>query len=235
MPRPNGRLASAAGGASARPSRMASVRRLPPLLLSVLALAAGWSGAAAAFTVDITPRNPRTLYLRVGDGAFAPATFDRGGQPAELGTVNTVSVQVPAASIAGGTPLTMAGNATQLASDYDGFAFCNAGQIYVGGFYRRNGNGNGFNATLSVNAPDNLVSASGDAVPFTDISWTSSGNGDAGAQPVPAGAFTGGQQTLAVFPVNSWRESCLTFRYANRATVPAGAYRGRVTYTLATP
>ncbi|WP_157981360.1 hypothetical protein [Cognatilysobacter tabacisoli] len=204
-----------------------------PLLVIALALAAGWAGCAHAFTVDITPRNPRTLYLRVGDGAFSGGNFDSGGQPGTLGTVNTVSVTVPAGQIGSGTALAMSGNASQLISNYDGFAFCAAGQIYVGGFYRRNGQGG--SASLTVAAPSALTSGSNDPIPFSQISWTSSGIGDTGAQPIPGGTFTGGAQALATFPANSWRESCLSFRYANTLVRPAGVYRGTVTYTLTAP
>jgi hypothetical protein len=79
------------------------------------------------------------------------------------------------------------------------------------------------------------VNATGDTIPFSQISWTSSGIGDAGAQPIPAGTFTGGTQTLATFPVNTWRESCHTFSYANAASVASGTYTGRATYTLSAP
>src|SRR3546814_2320549 len=85
---------------------------------------------------------------------------------------------------------------------------------------------------LTVTAPANLTNANGDTIPFSQISWTSSGNGDTGAQPFPAGTFSGGVQTLANWPVNTWRESCHTFSYGNDAIVPAGTYSGRVTYTL---
>jgi hypothetical protein len=79
------------------------------------------------------------------------------------------------------------------------------------------------------------VNASGDTIPFTQISWTSSGNGDAGAEPIPAGAFNGGTQTLTTFKVNTWNESCHTFSYANAASVASGTYTGRATYTLSAP
>ena len=49
------------------------------------------------------------------------------------------------------------------------------------------------------------------------------------------GSFTGGTQTLATFPVNTWRESCHTFSYANAASVASGTYTGRATYTLSAP
>lgn len=192
------------------------------------------SPSAQAFTVSIKPAS-RMLYLRVGDGAFTGGNYSGGGTPATSTTVNLVSATVAANVVGNGTDVAMAGNASQLTSDYDGFAFCNPGQIYVGGFYRGQGSGSGTSATLSVASPATLTSAGGDTIPISQISWTSSGNGDTGAQPIPAGAFTGATQALANFPRNQWQESCHSFRYGNDAFVAAGTYRATVTYTLAAP
>ncbi|HEX3063088.1 MAG TPA: hypothetical protein VHP55_10450, partial [Usitatibacter sp.] len=115
------------------------------------------------------------------------------------------------------------------------FSFCNPpAQIYIGGFYRLPGNTG--TATLSVTtSAASLTNATGDTIPFSQISWASSGNGDTGAEPIPGGTFTGGTQTLTTFPVNTWRESCHTFSYANAASVASGTYTGRATYTLSAP
>ncbi len=206
---------------------------MPIRLLAALALLAGlsWSTVADAFTVDISPGS-RALYLRVGNGAFS-GNYQSGGTPGNGGGINTVSATVPSGSLGNGTSVAMTGNATQVTSNWDGYAFCNAGQIYIGGFYRYYFSF--YTATLTVTAPNDLVNANGDRIPFSQISWTSSGNGDTGAQPVPSGSFTGGEQSLASFPANSWRESCMSFRYANSNVVAAGQYNGRVTYTLAAP
>ena len=90
-------------------------------------------------------------------------------------------------------------------------------------------------ATLIATSPASLVNATGNTIPFTQIRWTSSGNGDTGAQPFPAGAFVGGVQTIGSISRNQWAESCHTFTYSNSAVVAAGTYTGRVTYTLSTP
>jgi hypothetical protein len=148
--------------------------------------------------------------------------------------VNVVSVAVPAAAVGSGTAQQMSSNSAQATSFYDSFAFCNPPvQVYVGGFFRLPGTTG--TATLSVTTAANLVNATGDTIPFTQISWTSTGNSDAGAQPIPAGAFNGGTQTLATFKVNTWNESCHTFSYANTASVASGTYTGRATYTLSAP
>jgi len=193
---------------------------------------------ARAFIVTINPstNNQAQIYLRVGDGAFN-GTYSNGGTPAASATINVVSVSVPIAAVGNGTAQAMTTNATQATSFYDGYAFCNLpSQLYVGGYNRRGNAGSGGNGTLTVTAPTSLTNAGGNTIPFSQISWISSGNGDGTtAQPFPSGAFTGGTQTLASFPVNTWRESCHTFSYANASLVAAGTYTGRVTYTLSVP
>ena len=191
------------------------------------------SGSAVAYVVNIAAGS-RAIYFQVGNGSFT-GTYSGGGTPGKNATVNRVSVSVPAAAVGSGTAQAMTSNSTAATSFYDNFSFCNPpAQVYIGGFFRLPGSTG--TATLSVTtSAANLVSAGGDTIPFSQVSWTSSGAGDAGAQPIPAGTFTGGTQTLATFPVNTWRESCHTFSYANAASVAAGTYTGRATYTLSAP
>lgn len=207
-----------------------TVRGLQGLLLL---FALGVCDMAHAFVVNIAPGS-RAVYLRVGNGVFSNADYTNGGTPGTGGPINLVSVAVPAAVLGNGTNLAMTTNATNGNSNYDGFAFCNVpAQIYIGGFYRRNGTGT---ATLTATVPANLTTTAGDTIPFSQISWASSGNNDTGAQPVPAGTFAAGStQTLASFPVNTWRESCHSFSYGNDAVVASGTYTGRVVYTLSAP
>ena len=204
--------------------------------IAMTCLAFGSIPEARAFVVNITPTsNQAQIYLRVGDGAFN-GTYNNGGTPAASATITRVSVSVAAAAVGNGTAQAMTSNASQSASFYDGYAFCNLpAQVYIGGYNRGGLLGAGGNGTLTVAAPANLTSTGGNTIPFSQISWTSSGNGDTGAQPFPSGAFTGGTQTLASFPVNTWRESCHTFSYANANRVAAGTYNGQVTYTLSVP
>lgn len=206
-------------------------RRCAQWALALLLFAV--AGAAQAFVVTINP-GTRLIYLRVGDGAFN-GIYTSGGSPANNSTVNLVSVSVPAAAIGNGVDQAMTSNATQTTSYYDGYAFCNVpSQIYIGGFFRRPSGSS--SAVLTADVPASLIDTEGDAIPFSQISWTSSGNGDgSAAQPVPAGTFAAGSQTLATFPSNTWRESCHAFVYANDAVVASGVYRGRVTYTLSAP
>ena len=189
-----------------------------------------------AFTVSITPGTP-TVYLQVGVGAFS-GTLQGGGTPGVNPTVNVVSVTVPAAQVGTGTPQTMATNSSAANSFWDNRVFCSPpAQLYVGGFYRRPGGGSGGgSALLTAAVPSVLSNGSGGTISFSQISWASSGLGDAGAQPFPSGTFIAGStQTIGSIPRNEWAESCHTFSYANTAVVPAGTYTGTVVYTLAAP
>lgn len=207
-------------------------------ILSCCLLAGGLAMDAHAFIVNINGTGllgGRELYLRVGDGAYT-GTFIGGGTPRNSPTIITVSVSVPANAVGNGTPRAMTSNGTQGTSFYDGYAFCNVpAQVYVGG-YNRGGTFTAANGVLTVTAPPYLTNAAGDTIPFSQIGWTSTGNGDGSAtQPFPSGTFSGGTQALGNFPANTWRESCHTFSYANASFVPAGTYKGTVTYTLSVP
>lgn len=184
-----------------------------------------------AYLVTITA-GTKSIYLQVGAGTMTGGNFSTGGTPGNNGTINTVSVTVPAANVGSGTRA-MTTNSTVTASPWDGFTFCTVpAQVYVGGFYRTPGTG--ANATLTATSPANLVSGV-DSISFNTISWVSSGVGDA-TPTIPSGTFVAGTvQTLLSIARNSWFESCLQFNYANAVVVPAGTFTGRVTYTLTSP
>lgn len=191
-----------------------------------------FAAAAHAFEVAIHPDN-RALYLQVGEGTMSGGNYSSGGTPQDNATVNLVSVAVPPASIAAGA-LAMNSNSTVTNSAYDGRPYCAANQVYVGGMFRRTGGGNtAATLTVATTAPS-LVSAAGDTIPFSDISWTSGGRGDA-TPTIPSGSFTGGTQTLLTVSRNTWFESCLSFSYANTRNVAAGTFSGRAVYTLSAP
>lgn len=202
--------------------------------LSFVAAFVASSSPAFAFTVTISAGTPRAIYLQVGVGSFS-GFYNAGGTPLANPTVNVVSVNVPAAAVGSGAAQGMASNTGSTNSFYDNFTFCNAGQLYVGGFYRFTSNASGAAATLTANSSAPLVNASGESIPLTQINWTSSGIGDTGAQPFPSGAFTGGTQSIGAIARNQWAESCMTFSYLNTAIVAAGTYTGTVTYTLTAP
>jgi hypothetical protein len=203
-----------------------------------LALLAAVGGPASAFTVAINAASPKSVYLQIGVGSFN-GQYNSGGTPLNNTTVNKVTVAVAANVLGNGTAQAMTTDSTQSQSFYDGYAFCNVPQqLYIGGFYRTTGNGNG---TVSVTAtvPASLVDGSGDTLPFSRISWTTDGNGplgDSAGQPFTAGTFNaGGVQTVGTIAQNHWAESCWTFSYANTTFPAAGTYTGRVLYTLTAP
>lgn len=189
---------------------------------------------ARAFTVAIAAGS-QEIYLQVGVGGFS-GTYIAGGTPGNNATINNVSVTVATTTVGNGTALAMATDSSVGASSYDGYVFCTPNvQLYIGGFYRRPGNGN-TTATITATVPAALVDAAGDKISFAEISWTTGGNGDAGAEPFPAGTFVaGGSQVVGTMAHNTWNESCWTFSYKNSAVPPQGSYAGQVVYTMTAP
>lgn len=188
-----------------------------------------------AFVVGISPA-PRSLYLRVGDGDFSNRDFDSGGTPRSGGNVNQVSVVVPAPALLTGADQPMT-STSRVTSDYDSFLFCNAGQTYVGGFFRSD-SGTG-NATLTAVVTTPLTSGT-DTIPFSQIRWTATGNAsgggfEGGVQPIAANNFGDVSKSIATFQRNTWNESCHNFFYSNDNLVSAGTYLGTITYTLTAP
>jgi hypothetical protein len=216
-------------------------------------LLAVFSGSASAYTVTLDADAPMTIYLQVGVGAFTadycggtsyPPTNQTpncgpaygGGTPEINSTVNTVSASLTLAEVGNGTKQAMTTNSTATNSFLDGYVFCTVpGQLYIGGFYRTAGAATAA-AQVTATVPAALTDPHGDTLPFSKISWTSSGNGDAGAEPFPAGTFVnGGVQTVGTMASNSWNESCWTFSYLNNTVPASGFYTGTVTYTMTTP
>jgi hypothetical protein len=190
------------------------------LVCAPLTSAHAWSLSVAAAS--------RRVFLHVGNGTAN----------ADNGTINQVSVTVSGAQLIAGTPLAMTSNSTQSASLFDGFNTCPtpASQILVGASYRRSSATDGpASATLRVTSPANLVSAAGDTIPFSQISWTVAAPGSGVPNVIPAGTFSGAAQTLTTVPANTYIENCHSFVYANSAIRAAGTYTGQVTYTLTSP
>lgn len=188
------------------------------------------------FTVSIASGSPKEIYLQVGVGTFS-GHLDTGGTPGNNSTINTASVSVAPTALGNGVAQTMTTNSTVGASSWDGYAFCNTPtQMYIGGFYRTTTSAGSNVATVTATVPAALVSANGDQIPFSNLSWSSAGNGDTGTQPFPAGAFvSGGAQTVGVIAQNQWAESCWTFSYVNSRMPPQGTYTGRVLFTMTAP
>jgi hypothetical protein len=216
-------------------------------------LAAFFSGCASAYTVTLDADAPQTIYLQVGVGSFTadycggttyPPTHQApncgpaygGGTPQNNATVNTVSVTLATGAVGNGTAQAMTTNSTAANSFLDGYAFCTVpDQLYIGGFFRTAGATTAA-AQVTATVPAALKDTAGDTISFAKIKWTSSGNGDTGAEPFPAGTFVGGGvQTVGTMASNSWNESCLTFSYLNNTVPPAGTYTGSVLYTMSAP
>jgi hypothetical protein len=223
---------------SSSPLAMKPRRAAAALAIGCLAAA----GGALAFTATLTAAAPKTIYLQIGNGTFTGGNYTpiKGngqptGTPGNNATINKVTVSVPAASVGNSTAQAMTTDSTAANSFWDGFAFCNLPQqLYIGGFYRTTGTGTG---TVSVIAtvPSSLTDAAGDTLPFSQISWTSAGNADTGAEPFPAGSFSGASLNVGSIAQNQWAESCWTFSYKNSVVPAAGTYTGRVLYTLTAP
>lgn len=192
---------------------------------AIAALALGWPRAAPALVLTITP-GPRQIYLQVGTGSANAGN----------GTVDLVSVSVPMGQVGNGTALAMSTNGTAAASFSGSGLTCSLPQqVYVGAWARKPGSGGagGNTVVLQVTTPAALTSGSA-TLPFSQIGWTSSGNGLGGAD-IAAGSFTGGTQQLATVGANRWVENCLAFSYANTVVAGAGTFTGRAVYTLVDP
>lgn len=184
---------------------------------------------AQAWVLNVTP-GTRAVYLAVGN---ATANADNA-------TINLVNLDLPAAQVGSGAAQVMntttASSSTQANSPFDNFVVCTpaTGQVYVGGFYRLPA-ASATTAQLQVSTPASLSSGA-NTIPFSQISWTSTSIGNAGAADIPAGTFPSpGTLTLRNFAANTYVENCHTFTYANTNPVAAGVYNGRATYTLTAP
>jgi hypothetical protein len=193
------------------------------------------SSTAWSYTATLTAASPKTIYLQVGVGSFTNDYID-GGQPGKNTTVNTVSATIAANVLGTGAAQAMTTNSTAAQSYWDGYAYCNVpAQLYIGGFYRTTGAATAA-ASVTATVPTSLTDATGDSIPFSQIQWTSSGNGDTGAEPFPAGTFVnGGVQSVGSMASNTWNESCWTFSYLNTTLRRAGTYTGVVLYTMTSP
>ena len=187
------------------------------LLVVAAAPAAAW-----VFTIE---RGPRELFLMVGVGSAA----------ANNATINTVSVTVPLGSVGSGVAQAMTSDSMQSSSPHNNYAVCNPpAQVYIGGSYRApNASVGAGSALLQVTTPADLTSGA-NTIPFSEISWTSTANGDATAD-IPAGTFIGGTQVLTNIQRNRFVENCFTYVYANTVVAPAGTFTGRAVFTLTVP
>ena len=197
-------------------------RNAAPLVPWMAVLICCASFNATAWVLTVTP-GARTVYLGVGNSAVNAAN----------GTINLVSVTVPASVVGTGAAQAMSSNSTQSTSPYDGFTVCvPPNQVYIGGYFREPSTTANV-ALLQVNTPPTLTSGV-DTLPFSQISWSSTALGNPAAD-IPAGTFNGATLFLRNISSNTFVENCHTFSYANTSIVAAGVYNGRATYTLTSP
>ncbi len=198
--------------------------------IAALILTLGVAPAALSWSISIGSAS-RRVYLHVGNGVV-------GGNS---GTINLVSVSVPANQLGNGVAQAMTSNSTQSNSlQGDNYLTCPtpATQLLIGASYQRNNAGGGtapMSATLSVSAPATLTTAGGDAIPISEVSWTVSAPNSGVPNVIPAGTFSAGSQFLATIPANTYIENCHTYRFANTTVRAAGTYNARVTYTVTSP
>ena len=216
-------------------------RQLLGSRIGAAALLLSHASATSAYTVTIAATSPKAVYLQIGVGSLTgTATYNSGATPGNTATVNKASVTVPAAALGNKTAQAMTTDSGVSQSSYDGYTYCTAGtQLYIGAFYRNPATTGA--AVLTATVPATLTNATGNTIPFSQISWTSTGNGDTVAngflpEVFPGGTFVnGGIQNLGSVPLNRWAESCWTFAYGNTLIPAVGTYTGRVLYTLTTP
>lgn len=83
--------------------------------------------------------------------------------------------------------------------------------------------------TLRADSSTALTDGSGNNIPFSEISWTATGN-------FTGNTFNGvANQQLDQFSGPGNRTGSYSFNYANANYYPAGTYNGQVTYTLSSP
>jgi hypothetical protein len=152
-----------------------------------------------------------------------------------------VSTSLAVGVVGNGTAQAMTTDSTAAVSYWDGFTYCTVpAQLYIGGFFRTTGATTAA-AQVTATVPAALLNATGNSIPFSQISWTSGGLGDTAAngflpEIFPGGTFvSGGVQTVGSMASNTWNESCWTFSYANTQVAAAGTYTGAVLYTMSAP
>ncbi len=198
-----------------------SMRQTRRIMLIYMGLC---TSVSHSWVLGINPGS-RAVYLAIGNATTNAAN----------GTVNLVSVTVPANTLGSGQAQPMQSNSTQANSPLDNFNVCvpASGQVYIGGFFRLPA-ASATTAVLQVSTPA-FLSSGANTIAFNQISWTSTALGNNAAD-IPAGTFpSGGTLVLRNFAANSYVENCHTFQYANTVLAPAGQYNGIATYTLTAP
>jgi hypothetical protein len=195
------------------------------MLLSLMTPAAsnlrtGAGALTARARVNFQITIPKILYLRVGSGSAYPTTL------ANLATVNLLTFS-PAATVLG-----------------NGSAVAGGGGDLSGGVETAAIISNSGNVTLNATASGALGDATGDSIPYTQISTAASAL-TAGYTLLAAPALTNATSANIVLTAPATKvikaDAKWTYSYANTTAPPAGTYGGvnvhnsRVVYTASMP
>ena len=175
-------------------------------VLLIALIACSTRGYALRF--NVAPADP-FVFIQVGNGELNRSGLF--GPPVDA--VNVVSFALPSAGSAGdGTPI--------------------VGDVVIPFAFLGFSNKKQTNFVVTMDSSSGLVnSATGDSIPFSEISWTAQ-DGE-----IPAGQFDGtANQLLREYNLHGNRAKgvvdYLTFSYANARVYPGGTYSGRVVYTI---
>ncbi|NIW25411.1 MAG: hypothetical protein GWN29_13070 [Gammaproteobacteria bacterium] len=174
-----------------------------PLFLVLLA----FSVPSQALRFTVAP-GPPFVFIQIGSGELS--TYGLFGPPVTM--VDEVTFPLPAGVQFGdGTPIVGTPVIPMAFLGYSG--------------------GNQANYLITMDSSGGMMNASGDVIPFSDLSWITQ-DGD-----IPSGQFdNSANQFLQQYSERGRRArgvvDYLTFSYANTSVYPAGDYTGRVTYTI---
>jgi hypothetical protein len=178
---------------------------VPALAAAESNFVSGGTPLSAQARLNIQVTIPRILFLSVGTGAY----------PNNNGTIDTVSINVPAANVG------------------DGVA------VNAGAAVAVRVRGNGGNINLKSTTPGPLLNDSGDQLAFTTISASTS-NASLGH---PAFVASGDSADVVLTATNRVFDQTAnwTFSYANASVIAEGTYggtvakQGQVIYTATLP
>ena len=181
---------------------------------------AATAAPGATAHVDFSVVIPKILYLRVGTGsAYASGTL------ASNAAVDLITFSPTAAQLGSGTAIVGVGG--DLTAGVETAAIVS----------------NSGNVTLNATATGALLDATGDSIPFSQITTTATTLTSGTALPAPTLTNATSANVLLVAPATKVivQDAKWTFAYANSTFVPTGTYggvntqNGRVVYTATMP
>lgn len=204
---------------SVKISLAASALTLPLIASAASTVTTGTGTITAAATVNFTVVIPQYLYLRVGTGSsYTTGAFTT------VATTDLITFSPAVGSVGNGT------------------AVAGIGGDLTGGVETAAVLGNGGNVTLTAAATGPLTDATGDTIPFTQITTAAAANTTGYTTlAAPALSNTSTSETITATNKVVKADAKWTFSYANSSVAPAGTYGGTtalngiVTYTASMP